>query len=181
MMFETILEFHDDTLVDMKVEIAHGLVRITEADRHICVTVEGLADIADAVEQHSEIESLRQNISQREIVNMATFWAEYNTLHAKDLIPGSIEDSIKKWRCLHNLAIAGDLVYDGGRPTCSLCLEHTNCIGCPIHEFTGLYDCAGTPYENYYVAVKQDDVPWARESAAEMVEFLERLLYGWHS
>jgi len=102
-------------------------------------------------------------------------------LHASGVTPGSHKDALAKWEFLHNCAVDGLLVYDGGSKTCSFCLaycdsdEGDDCLGCPIHKVTGKLDCVFTPYDGYYESLIAKDVEGAIDASAHMVEFLKSL------
>ena len=112
---------------------------------------------------------------------MATFWIEKDVLKADDLVPGSIEDSIDKWKVLLRKSRAGCLVQDGGSRTCALCHKYCaddfsdSCGGCPVLMYTGYTGCRHTPYMNYHDAYERGNVEAAESAAEEMVAFLEML------
>ena len=106
---------------------------------------------------------------------MAEFVVIDDTLSATGLVPGSIADSISKWKYLLKCAQDGKLVYDGNENTCALCQKYDMCFNCPIYLETGEVDCWDTPHGDYYEAVASWDVIAAATAAEEMVEFLENL------
>ena len=111
----------------------------------------------------------------------ATFRIRNDRLYVSGVTPGSHKDAIAKWEFLHNCAVDGLFVSDGGSTTCSFCLAHCDsdegddCFGCPIYETTGKFDCRDTPYEEYWQAVRCWDIDRAIEASASMVEFLKGL------
>ena len=111
----------------------------------------------------------------------AMFRVHKDLLRAVGVTPGSHEDALAKWEFLHNCAVDGLLVSDGGGTTCSFCLaycdndEGNDCFGCPIYETTGEFDCGDTPYEDYWQAVRRWGIDRAIEASASMVEFLKGL------
>lgn len=109
---------------------------------------------------------------------MSIFYVRNGQLRAVGLIPGSIEDSLKKWEYLKKLTSRGILVKDQGSRTCSLCLEYHNrphCSSCPVAEATGQPYCAGTPLVDYRQSIVDRDVMAAFDAAAMMVELLAKL------
>lgn len=105
-----------------------------------------------------------------------------------------LEKSIQKWQ-----DIVDGKGVDGGVLDCALCqkfrlnrfLDQTiygfrskeNCLGCPVFLKTGLRDCKGTPYTEWYrcggfslsVEEIQND-PKMLDLAAKELEFLKSLL-----
>jgi len=106
----------------------------------------------------------------------ATFTIHNNLLHAVGITSGSHEDALAKWEFLHKCAVDRLLVFDGGNSTCSFCFGNTiTCLGCPIYEVTGGFDCGDTPYGDYHRAVHDRDIDSAIKASARMVEFLKGL------
>lgn len=112
---------------------------------------------------------------------MPTFWIEDGCVRAKDLTPGSLQDSIAKWEFISKLDLVElDHLLNGGLTTCALCMKYHEyyepepggCIGCPVYQRTNLRGCDGTPY-HYFV---ESSFPHnKRRYAIEELEFLKSL------
>lgn len=100
-------------------------------------------------------------------------WGGTYVLKARDLIPGSRSETLRKWEILAHCAREGYLIQDGGRNTCSLCQKYRSCKDCPIHNKVG--GCAFTPFLQYAAAVFEENPAAAHQAALDMIAFLEEL------
>jgi len=90
---------------------------------------------------------------------MATFSIVNKQVKAEGLIPGSIDDSIAKWKYVKEHLSEIHDSGDGGPHSCALCLKYyssAGCEGCPISEYTGQEACMGTPYTDWLWAMSLD-------------------------
>jgi hypothetical protein len=92
--------------------------------------------------------------------------------------------SLGKWEFLSRIAARGEVpCEDDGPNTCGLCMLYygeeddvfarRNCIGCPVHSFTGMADCLNTPYAGHKLAVHVSTAGEMHRTAMTELNFLK--------
>ncbi len=94
----------------------------------------------------------------------------------------AFELSIEKWELIYKQCVQGVIIDDGGRGTCALCElyyfgHNDECEECPI-RLAGHPGCEGTPYWDYQDALNFNNLPQARQAAADEIKFLQDLVEG---
>lgn len=92
----------------------------------------------------------------------------------------ALKGSIAKWE-----GIAAGTEFDQGCSNCPLCQKFAigvsnRCLGCPVHEVTGLTNCEGSPYDNvpYRTDFNDEDLYLSilKTAAQAELDFLKSLL-----
>jgi hypothetical protein len=92
--------------------------------------------------------------------NLPTVTIRYPDMNAETL--AALKGSIAKWD-----AIVAETLSDEGAINCPLCqlFARKGCIGCPVRASSGMAQCSGTPYANWYDGCRREHLgntylPW---------------------
>ena len=91
----------------------------------------------------------------------------------------ALQLSVKKWTLLYDQCSKGVLLDDGGIGTSALCQLYffsypEQCVDCPV-SIAGYSPCKGSPYWDYHDALGVNNLPLAKEAAANEIDLLEGL------
>jgi len=152
-------------------------VKLSGSQRGICDIEAALLAAGYAIEKNiktnpNDLFEIRYNQLRLTNKGQEIFYGNISRQYAMIL-------SIKKWAFITKyIKETSNIPRDGGLVTCALCKLYTvsDCIGCPVFQHTKNTNCNDSPYDQYLLALRGDNIQAAIDAATDEIVFLASLL-----